>query len=77
MSTAELKNQIIKSILDVEDITLLQQLKAIINGNNDWAEAISKEEKSGIEKGITDFRNGDTFSHESVRTEVNRLLNKE
>ena len=76
MSTAELKNQIIKSILDLEDITILNRLKELIINDQDWANSISDNEKVGIEMGIKDFKEGRVFSHQSVKKEIQNLFDK-
>lgn len=83
MSTAELKNDLHRLIVETDDINILQKIQAIFNSfikgdeNNDWWDTISDQEKSSIKKGIEQLENGERFTHKEVRNEINELLKKQ
>lgn len=83
MSTAELKNDLHRLIVETDDINILQKIQAIFNSfikgeeNNDWWDTISDQEKSSIKKGIEQLESGERFTHKEARKEINELLKKQ
>ncbi|MEZ4931372.1 MAG: hypothetical protein R2788_04475 [Saprospiraceae bacterium] len=73
MSTAELKNDLHRLIVETDDINILQKIQAIFNSfikgeeNNDWWDTISDQEKSSIKKGIEQLESGERFTQQEVR----------
>lgn len=79
MSAAELKNDLIKVIINTEDITFLQKVKDFFKKqqvNTDWWDEISDHEKEMIELGLKDIEEGRVVPHEQVKAEINKLLGK-
>jgi len=79
MSTAELKNELIKVILNIDEMAFLRQVRDFFNQNQvnaDWWDKISDHEKDMIELGLKDIEEGRVVPHEEVRAEINKLLRK-
>ena len=79
MSTAELKNYLVKQIIDIEDESLLEKVKSyvstLVTGKDvDWWDTISEDEKQLIEKGLTQLQNGEGIKHQDVRKKVGELF---
>ncbi len=74
MSAAELKNDLIKVIINTEDIKFLQQVKDFFKKQNatlDWWDEITEHEKEMIELGLKDNEEGRVVPQEEVRAEIN------
>jgi len=67
MKTAELKNHIIKKVLDTEDKNLLAYLNSLLEKNDD-AEIykLSSFEKQVINESLADYEKGNTISNQDV-----------
>ncbi|MBI5914554.1 MAG: hypothetical protein HY842_04195 [Bacteroidetes bacterium] len=79
MNTAELKNDLIKIIINTDDIVFLRQVRDYFKTHwtdRDWWDEISEEEKQLIEAGMRDIESGNVVSHEEVRAEINKILKK-
>ena len=80
MSTAELKNVLHKLIVETNDVDILENIMnyihAIKKKNIDWWDSISDEEKKLINKGIQQYKDGQTSSHKEVRNQIDQILNK-
>ena len=79
MSAAELKNDLIKVIVNSDDISFLKQVKDFFkkhNATTDWWDEISDHDKEMIELGLKDIEEGRVMPHEEVRAEINKLLGK-
>ena len=79
MSAAELKNDLIKIIVNTDDMAFLQQVKDFFKKHKtstDWWEEISDQEKEMIERGLKDVEEGNVVAHEDVRAEINKILRK-
>ncbi len=79
MSAAELKNDLIKIIINTDDMAFLQQVKDFFKkhkASTDWWEEISEQEKEMIEQGLKDVEEGNVVAHEDVRAEINKILRK-
>lgn len=79
MSAAELKNDLIKIIINTDDMAFLQQVKDFFKkhkNSTDWWEEISDQEKEMIERGLKDVEEGKVVAHEDVRAEINKILRK-
>ena len=79
MSAAELKNDLIKVIINTEDINFLQQVMDFFKKQNataDWWDEISDHEKEMIELGLKNIDEGRVVPHEEVRAEINKILRK-
>ncbi len=79
MNTAELKNDLIKVIVNTDDITFLQQVMNFFKTHQvttDWWDDISEEEKALIEEGAKDVEEGRVVPYAEVKAEIKQILNK-
>lgn len=77
MSALELKNNLLRMVIETDDPLLLKQLIAIfatIRQEKDWWDLISEEEKQKIEIGMRQAAEGKTMPHDAVKVEVRKLL---
>ena len=79
MSTAELKNYLVKLIIDIEDESLLEKVKSyvstLVTGKDvDWWDTISEDEKASIEKGIEQADKGQLTPHDEVMKKYKKWL---
>ena len=67
MKTAELKNHIIKRVLDIEDKDLLAYLNSLLEKNDD-AEIykLNSFEKQVINESLADYEKGNTISNQDI-----------
>jgi hypothetical protein len=79
MSTAELKNDLHRMIVETQDNSILEQISnyfsLIIAEKNIW-EGLSDAEKKQIESGVKDMQTNRTLSNEEVRAKVRLILNQ-
>lgn len=75
MSSAELKNQLIRTIIEMEDVSVLNRIESLLM-EEDWWNAIPITEKEGIERGLKDIEDGKVVSHQDVRNKVSSLFKK-
>ena len=82
MTTAELKNDLHRLVVETDNMDVLQKIKTIFNSllkgnqNVDWWDFISEQEKSSIKRGLQQLENGERISHTEVRKEIDRMLKK-
>ena len=77
MSVLELKNNLLRMVVETDDPLLLKQVIAIfatLRQEKDWWDLISEAEKQKIELGMKQAAEGKTVSHEVVRAEVQKIL---
>ena len=77
MSALELKNNLLRMVIETDDPLLLKQLIAIfatIRQESDWWDLISEEEKQKIEIGMRQAAEGKIIPHDAVKAEVRKLL---
>ncbi len=77
MSVLELKNNLLRMVVETDDPLLLKQLIALfstLREEKDWWDLISETEKQKIELGMRQATEGKTVSHEIVRSEVQKIL---
>lgn len=61
------KQEIIKQLMETDDISLLKHLKAIFDSRSgDYFAALPEEVQNSINRGIKDADNGFVKSHENV-----------
>jgi hypothetical protein len=81
MKELELKHDLLRLIMDLEDVKLLQQIKKMISGKAkeeyDWADDLSEAQLKQIEIGKWQIQTGQTYSHEQVEAEIDALLNSD
>lgn len=75
MSTAELKSNIIRLIQGINDNSKLQAIYTLLSNAEssddlDWWNELSKTPKASIEKGLKDYKNGNIFTSEQVKSEM-------
>ncbi len=75
MSTIELKNLLIHKIALINDESLLNAIRTIIDAKTETTiYATSKEQKQKIKKGIQQIKGGKYFTNEQVESEINKSL---
>jgi len=79
MNTLELKNDILRFIVDTDDDSILSQIKQFIASIEsekqvDWWETISDKEKEGIEKGLADIKANRVISHQEVKASTKEKI---
>ncbi len=78
MSTAELQNQVIRKIINIDNEYLLEDLLNIIElESSDEVVQLSTFEKKQIEIGLNQITNGETFTNDEVEKEMKDLLGYE
>lgn len=79
MSTAELKSNLHRLVVETDDKDILSKVEvffqALIQGQN-WWDVISDEERRMIELGKWQIDNGQGISHDQVRAQVGKLLER-
>jgi methionine synthase II (cobalamin-independent) len=77
MTTAELKNDLHRMIVETQDSTVLEQISNyfafIIEEKQQW-DLLSNAEKKQIELGMEDLKNNRTISNEEMRLKVRKIL---
>lgn len=68
MDTQSLRSDLMKWLSELNDVKVLNELKAIRDGQ-DWSEQISNDERSAIEEGLSQLDNDQMVSHELVLKE--------
>ena len=77
MSSAELKSELHKLIVETEDINLLNQIKSFIKSlrsskSSDWWDEIPTEVQQAIDKSVEQADKGEVISHEEVTNELKK-----
>ena len=80
MSTAELKNYLVKQIIDIEDENLLEKVKSYVSSlrkekSADWWDDLSQEEKDALDEGIAQADRGELIPHDEVMKEIKAKYN--
>ncbi|UZO81313.1 hypothetical protein NBT05_02285 [Aquimarina sp. ERC-38] len=62
------KYRLIQQIVNLQDEKIIGEIKKFLNSqvDSDWYTELSPSQKDSIEKGIQDFSNGNTFTHNEV-----------
>ncbi|MFA6924154.1 MAG: hypothetical protein WC223_07845 [Bacteroidales bacterium] len=80
MNTANIQSEklnIIEWILGLQDRTILEKIKYLINNpktTTDWWDTISEVERHSIENGLNDIENGRITSHSKVKKNYEKWL---
>ncbi|MEY4902998.1 MAG: hypothetical protein RLZZ292_813 [Bacteroidota bacterium] len=82
MSTAEVKNDLHRLVVETDDDQMLEQVATFFYAlraakkKEDWWYSTTEEQKTSIKKGIHEADNGLLIPHDKVRAEINLLLGK-
>lgn len=80
-STAVLKNNLHKFIVETDDGEVLKKLQAYIltlsNSKNDWWNSLSESEKSLTNKGLELLNKGHRVSNHEVKRKADQILRKQ
>ncbi len=71
MGHETIKLELIEWLTKLEDDATLDYLKVVKDSSNiheDWWNALSLEQKSGIERGLSDIEAGNLTVHEEIKT---------
>jgi hypothetical protein len=77
MSTSELKIDIIQKISNLSDFDLLNQISKLLQfkEEEDHLYGISEEERIGLEKAISDIKEGRIFNSNEANSTLKKWLN--
>ena len=77
-NTAELKNYLQKFIVETDDESILNKIRAYFtileDENVDWWNTISDKEKDAINIGLQQLENGEGIAHADVKRKVDELF---
>lgn len=79
MSVAEIQNDIVRKVLQTENLDFLRRLQEFFKASaqdEDWWFTISEEERKRIEIGNEQIEAGLGIPHEEVRREIDERLKK-
>lgn len=81
MSTAELKSYLHQLVVETNDVSVLNKVKAYFStlrkGKEvDWWDTITEEEKRAIEIGVEQLKKGQGIPHKTVRKKVDAFLKR-
>ena len=78
MSTAEVKNYLHKLIVEMEDSKLLEDLANYANSllakEHNWWDDLTEEQKIKMHQALSEAKNGETFSRDEMKKEINEML---
>jgi len=78
MNATELKHDLLKLILETDDISVLTQIRTYLNNFNnkstDWYEGLSEDNIEEINQGLSDVQEGNTFADEYVRANIRQKI---
>ncbi len=68
---ATLKYQLIEKIVQTNDESVLQEIKALLeSASGDWWNTISEAERAAIDEGLAQADRGETLSHEDAMRQI-------
>lgn len=79
MTTAEIKNNLHRMVVETDDPVILEQIIALfatLKEEKNWADAISKREQILIEKGRKDMAEGKTVSRSEIKAQTRQILSE-
>ena len=71
MGHEAIKLELIEWLTKLDDDETIEYLKIVKDSksyNNDWWDDLPESQKSGIERGLNDIKNGRTVSHDDVKS---------
>lgn len=80
--SAVLKNEIHRLVVQTDDEEVLRQVKSVFEmllheeGETDWWDVLSEKEKTLIQRGLEQLDRGERIAHETVRAEIDQLLER-
>ncbi len=79
MTSAELKSDLHRFIVEINDVAILTQVReylqnAVKTKSADWWENLSAEQQESIDKSIQQLNSGEGIPDEIVRKNINSLL---
>lgn len=79
MSTIELKNKLHSLIDSISDNEKLKALVNLLNTNElngDWYDELSISQKTSIDRGLTDIKNGRIKSDQDAKAEIDKFISE-
>lgn len=77
MNIATTKVELVKQLLETNDIAIINHIKAIFQTQKtDWWESLPEEVKDSINRGIAQSERGQTVPHEQVMKKYKKWLKK-
>ncbi len=79
MSTAELKTEILKLVVETEDTSILIKVKAYFKSlkkseTADWWDELSEEDKIDIQQAEKEIKQGKTISHQKAKSIIGKIV---
>ena len=74
--TAQIKKNLILRIKDSKDLNFLNALQTIFDSSEQALYQLSAEQKSAIEKGRSEIKNGQYIKNEELMAEMKQWLKK-
>lgn len=61
------KLNLVKAILDIQDVSLIKRVKKILKKNDyDWFDDLTEEQQQGVIRGLEQADRGETITHEEA-----------
>ncbi|MFI5221377.1 MAG: hypothetical protein ACHQK8_03550 [Bacteroidia bacterium] len=77
MSIATIKLNLAKKIIDTDDVSIINHIKAIFDTRNDnWFEELSDEVKASVKQGVSEADKGIGKPHLVVMKDLKKWLKK-
>jgi hypothetical protein len=79
MTTAEIKNNLHRMVVETDDRVILEQIVALfatLKEEKNWADAISPREKLLVEKGRKDMKEGKMVSRSEIQAQTRQIFSK-
>ncbi len=73
MSSAEIKEHIIESLSEIEDLDFLQKIAAIVDSRSN-SYKLTEVQLQKVNEAMADYGNGRTISHEDLDRELDQWL---
>ena len=81
-TSAVLKNELHRMVVQTDNLTVLQQVKKIFDlllkegKTEDWWDTLTEQEKALIQRGLQQLDNGERLPNSQVRLDINKMLGK-
>lgn len=77
MKTGNKKLELIRWLIEVEDDAILEQLEFLKRSDQENWNALDREEREAIEKGLAELERGEGIEHDAVINELRKKYSSE
>ena len=68
------KLSLVKAVLDIEDISLIQDIKNLLGSrDHDWFDDLSEEQQQAVNRSLAQLDRGEGIPHEQVAAKLGLL----